>query len=91
MNAARMACREVALKAEWVLALLRAKWAASEAIWEAAGSRTDDDIWSAAYHTAVDDLGALSAAVHACEERNALSAFMAGTCRRLDAGVGANG
>jgi hypothetical protein len=75
MNAARIACHEVALKAEWVLALLRAKWAASEAIWKAAGSRTDDDIWSAAYHTAVDDLGALTPALHACDERNALSAF----------------
>jgi hypothetical protein len=75
MNAVRTGCREVTLKAEWVLALLRAKWAASEAIREAAGSRTDDDIWSAAYHTAVDDLGALTPALHACDERNALSAF----------------
>ena len=75
INAARTACHEVALKAEWVLALLRAKWAASEAIWQAAGSRTDDHIWSAAYHTAVDDLGALTPVLHACDERNALSAF----------------
>lgn len=56
MDAARTACHEVALETAWVLALLRAKWAASETIWEAAGSRTDDDIWSAAYHMAVDDL-----------------------------------
>ncbi len=75
LDGARAACREVALEASRVLALVSAKWAASEVIWEAAGKRTDDDIWSAAYHTAVDDLGALSAAVHACEERNALSAF----------------
>jgi hypothetical protein len=74
-NAARTACREVALEASWVLALLRAKWTASETIWEAAGSRTDDGIWSAAYHAAVDDLGALTPAVRACEERNALAAF----------------
>ena len=75
INAARTACHEVALKAEWVLALLRAKWAASEAIWQAAGSRTDDHIWSAAYHTAVDDLGALTPVLHACDVGNALSAF----------------
>ena len=74
-DAARIACRELALEASRVLALLRAKWAASETIWEAAASRTDDDIWSAAYHTAVDDLGALTPAVRACEERNALAAF----------------
>ena len=74
VNAARTACREVAQEAPRVLALLRAKWAASETIWEAAASRTDD-IWSAAYHTAVDDLGGLTPAVCACEERNALAAF----------------
>lgn len=73
-KAARTAAHEVAMEATSAIVLLEAKWAARDAIWQADGS-TNDDIWSAAYHVVTDDTGALTSAVGACEELNALSTF----------------
>jgi hypothetical protein len=63
--------------------LLEAKWAARDAIWQAAGSLTEDDIWSAAYHIVIDDAGALTDAITACEEIDVLAAFNHPAQRRL--------
>src|SRR5260370_6248152 len=81
-NAARTAAHEVALERTSAVVLLKAKWAVRDAIWQAAGSSIDD-IWSAAYHAVIDDTGALTSAVRACEELNALSTFDHPTQLRL--------
>jgi hypothetical protein len=83
LNNARAAVRDAAQRRMPGMFLLEAKWAARDAIWQAAGSLAEDDIWSAAYHTVIDDAGALTQAIAACEEINALAAFDHPAQRRL--------
>jgi hypothetical protein len=79
----REAARQRALQTPFVTILLEAKFAARDGIWQAAGDCAKDPIWIAAYHIITDDLGGLTAAISACEHRNALSIFDNPAERRL--------
>jgi hypothetical protein len=75
LKIARVAARNAVRERMPGMFLLEAKWAARDAVWQAAGSLTEDDIWSAAYHIVTDDAGALTEAISACEEVNGVAAF----------------